>query len=90
MCNHEKYESIERRLRKQAPWTDFKCNDIHEGDRIIHPDGETGIVIFTKLKNSVNDYPEWHVKYDSTGEYSRLVLQIGKKGIAVVMDESNN
>lgn len=69
-----------------APWKDFKGNNIFEGDKIIHPSGESGIVVFRK--NSISDSDNWLVDYDD-GCLSRLCLQIGDKGMAIVQPSQN-
>ena len=50
---------------------------IFEGDTLSHPDGLTFIVVY---KNK-----EWFARYDSDPVLSRLSLQIGSKGQAVVI-----
>lgn len=65
-----------------APWKDFEGNEIKEGDRIIHPSGETGIVAFKPELNDAED--QWRVDYQDDFPLSRLCLQIGDKGQAVV------
>jgi hypothetical protein len=64
--------------RKKAPWPDFAGHDIYEGDTIAHPSGETGIVVIV-------DSFEWKVNYRDGDAISRLCLQIGVKGRAVVV-----
>lgn len=72
--------NYEKSLNK-APWLDFKGNDIHEGDTIIHPSGELGIVTFIGVYKEATD--QWRVDYmDNT--QSRLCLQVNKKGMATV------
>ena len=58
-------------------------------DRIQHPSGETGLVV---LNDSFeDDFDKWLVRYGkevtgfSTPFFSRLILQIGEKGRAVVI-----
>jgi hypothetical protein len=65
----------------KAPWTDFAGHDIHEGDTIEHPSGERGRVVFLAQENDPSD--QWRVDYGEAG-LSRLCLQIGDKGKAVV------
>lgn len=67
---------------KTAPWTDFKGAPIHEGDTILHPSGEQGIVIFLAIEPDPGD--AWRVDY-GTQHLSRLCLQIGNKGMACVV-----
>lgn len=67
---------------RKAPWPDFAGNPIHEGDTIKHPSGEQGSVVF--LPHEEHDGDQWRVDY-GTGDLSRLCLQIGNKGQAVVL-----
>ena len=67
-------------MKLKAPWTDFKNNELFEGDAIIHPDGTIGTIVFKHKNNDPND--EWLVDYGD-GTPSRLCLQIGNKGRAV-------
>ncbi|MGJ8619576.1 MAG: hypothetical protein ACSHWN_04530 [Methylophilaceae bacterium] len=64
-----------------APWPDFAGNPIHEGDCIIHPSGQNGIVIY-KL-NAEDIFSQWLVDYGDGDHPSRLCLQIGNKGRAI-------
>lgn len=69
--------------RRVAPWPDFAGNEIREGDMIEHPTGECGAVCFWPHEKDVGD--QWRVFYpENGGSYSRLGLQIGSKGMAVV------
>jgi hypothetical protein len=65
----------------EAPWQDFAGNDIHEGDTLQHPSGERGRVVF--LANEADPSDQWRVNYGEGG-LSRLCLQVGEKGQAVV------
>lgn len=69
----------------KAPWTDFNGNDIHEGDTIVHPSGQEGTVVTTTADDQ-ND--KWLVDY-GIGSLSRLCLQIGDKGQAVVKNDDS-
>lgn len=73
--------TMESKVNK-APWTDFTGNIINEGDTIIHPSGERGIVVF--LAHEKDTYSQWRVDYGDKG-LSRLCLQIGEKGAGIVM-----
>lgn len=66
----------------KAPWPDFNDQDIYESDTIRHPSGETGKVVFLATEKEASD--QWRVEYDADG-LSRLCLQIGDKGRAVVV-----
>ncbi len=66
---------------KKAPWTDFKGDDIFEGSVIAHPSGQKGTVIFKPERESESD--QWLVDY-GTGYESRLCLQVGGKGQAII------
>lgn len=77
-------------MMRKVPWLDYAGNEIHEGDRIQHPDGNCGTVTFFEFEESPED--QWRVVYDDgnrqpgwTASISRLCLQIGDKGQAVVM-----
>lgn len=65
-----------------APWPDFNGQNIHEGDVIQHPSGECGAVVFLADEEDPGD--QWRVDYGD-GTLSRLCLQIGGKGRAVVV-----
>ena len=79
--------------RRKCPWRDYAGAEIHEGDTIVHPSGERGQVVF--WENAPDSsyiferYPQdqWRVKYEGSGGFSRLCLQIGDKGQAVVAQE---
>lgn len=66
----------------RAPWKDFAGNDIFEGDTIIHPSGESGVVRYRQADCYVQD--RWRVDYGD-GRLSRLCLQIGDRGRAQVV-----
>lgn len=70
--------------RRKAPWPDFAGQEIFEGSVIEHPEGEQGTVFFR------TDYPDpadqWCVDYGD-GVPSRLILQIGEKGMARVIKQ---
>jgi hypothetical protein len=71
---------LEIKMNK-APWTDYNGQDINEGDTIQHPSGERGRVVF--LVNEKDPGDQWRVDYGD-GSLSRLCLQIGDKGQAIV------
>jgi hypothetical protein len=70
--------------RRRAPWPDFKGRRIFEGDTIVHPDGTKGIVIFKGEFEEPGD--QWRVDYGLPAA-SRLCLQIGDRGQAVVLSD---
>lgn len=70
-------------MKRQAPWPDYAGNPIYEGDLIRHPLGETGKVVFVPTEEDQSS--QWRVAYGD-GMLSRLGLQIGDKGQAVVID----
>jgi hypothetical protein len=74
---------IKEEERRKAPWKDFAGNDIYEGDKIIHPSGEYGIVVFKE--DPTEEADRWLVNYGGSFFRSRLCLQIGDKGKAVVV-----
>lgn len=72
--------------RRKAPWPDYAGNPIHEGDTIRHPaDGTTGVVFVLASEERATD--RWQVLYGAfePKRASRLCLQIGVNGQAVVV-----
>lgn len=76
----------EENVMNKAPWPDFNGYDIYEGDIIAHPSGETGQVVFLASESDPSD--QWRVNY-GTDYLSRLCLQIGDKGRAIVTPNKN-
>jgi hypothetical protein len=70
-------------LIMKAPWTDYNGQPIFEGNTIAHPEGITGVVIYNNDGYGV--FGKWRVDY-GCGHFSGLNLQIGEKGMAVVVD----
>lgn len=70
--------------KARCPWRDYAGNVIHEGDKIQHPSGERGTVLYWRHEKEQSD--RWRVQYEDApqGVVSRLGLQIGDKGRAVV------
>lgn len=66
----------------KAPWPDINGQDIYDGDTIEHPSGERGTVVFLSHETDPGD--QWRVDYGNAG-LSRLCLQIGERGRAVVV-----
>lgn len=66
----------------KAPWLDYAGSEVHEGDRIRHPSGEDGVVVYLADEDEPED--QWRVDYGHVG-LSRLCLQLGDKGQAVVV-----
>lgn len=68
---------------RQAPYQDFAGSPIYEGDVIRHPhSGDRGRVVFDPHGETEAD--QWRVRYGIEDVLSRLVLQVGEKGQAVV------
>lgn len=68
--------------RLKAPWPDFEGSDIFAGDTIFHPvSGQSGTVVYFPDRESDSD--KWLVDYGDDIN-SRLCLQIGDKGQAIV------
>tara|TARA_R100000656_G_scaffold124957_2_gene104571 strand:- start:260 stop:469 length:210 start_codon:yes stop_codon:yes gene_type:complete len=67
----------------KSPYKDFNGNDIHEGDQIAHPSGQKGKVIFHPERHDDSD--RWCIAYENCGFESRLCLQVGEAGRAVVI-----
>lgn len=63
-----------------APYKDFIGKEIAEGDIIVHPSGEQGVVLLRL--NREDDQDRWIVDYGD-GVESRLCLQVGDRGRAV-------
>lgn len=70
-----------RDMRATAPWKCFADNDIHEGDIILHPSGQRGVVVY--LPEELSSANAWLVRYDD-GTLSRLCLQVGDKGMGIL------
>ena len=66
---------------KTAPWLDYNHKPIHELDTIRHPNGETGTVLYMADRKE-----PWRVRYDDNLP-RRLVLRVGVKGQAVVVNK---
>lgn len=75
-------QNIQTKLK--APFHDYKNQEIFEGDLIQHPSGEKGTVVFEK--RSEEDSDNWLVLYED-GIKSRLCLQVGDKGRAIVTEK---
>lgn len=76
-------QEAELKRVNKAPWPDFQGRDIYEGDVIEHTSGERGVVCFWPDEKDPSD--QWRVFYAEYGApHSRLCLQIGDKGQAVV------
>lgn len=69
-------------MMRKAPWIDYAGHPIREGDTIRHPSGEEGEVVFMPEEGRPED--QWRVAYGD-GLLSRLCLQVGDKGQAVVV-----
>ena len=75
--------------RRKAPWLDYAGNPIHEGDALVHPAGDRGVVVYYPngrpgVSFDGNEADKWFVEYSGDGNENRLCLQIGNKGQAVV------
>jgi len=68
---------------RKAPWTDFKGDDIREGDVMSHPSGQQGTVVFHHERKAPSD--QWVIDYGEIGLESRLCLQVGDRGQAIVI-----
>lgn len=68
--------------KEQAPWPDFNGLPINHGDRLVHPDGSEFVAV--KLPGYADDSDAWRAIYDGESVPSRLSLQIGGKGKAIV------
>lgn len=68
-----------------APWPDFAGNPIKAGDTIRHPSGEQGTVLYWPHEQDPGS--QWRVDYGGPNGVSRLSLQIGDKGQAIVIPQ---
>lgn len=80
--------AIEKLLVQQivAPWPDYAGKPIRHGDRLQHPDGTTFVTI--RINGQDDEFNAWRCVYDGADilvTTSRLCLQIGDKGQAVVV-----
>lgn len=73
--------------RRIAPWPDYAGNVIREGDTIAHPvTSDRGTVVLDE--SYANDSGKWRVRYeDGPDGTMALVLQIGERGMAVVVSD---
>lgn len=69
---------------RKAPWPDFNGSPLFEGDIIVHPSKETGVIVY--LPGHEHPADSWRVDYGD-GTLSRLSLQIGDKGQAVKSED---
>lgn len=79
--------------RHKSPWPDYRGADIFEGDTIIHPSGDSGVVVFLPAcaGSEADTTIAWRVKYGD-GDCLWLGNQIGGRGRACVLatKESGN
>lgn len=69
-------------MRREAPWKDYKGQNIYEGAVIQHPVSKQRGTVVYKERENVTD--SWLVDY---GDFeSRLCLQIGDKGRAEIIE----
>ena len=83
-----------RERPRRAPWPDYIGNPIYDGDTIFHQSsGEIGTVKYANgfeagRARAGNNYG-WYVDYDGK-PYSALQLQVGDKGQATVVRNSQD
>ena len=70
--------------KRKAPYLDFSGKPIYEGDTIMHPDLTTGKVYYNE-RVTPDSYRWWRVWY-TDGNDLCLGLQVGDKGMAIVVD----
>lgn len=72
--------------RRKAPWPDYRGADIFEGDTIIHPSGDSCVVVFilAYASSEADIANAWRVKYGD-GDCLWLGNQIGDRGRACVL-----
>lgn len=73
-------------MKNKCPWKDFAGNDLYEGDFIIHPNGEKGKILHFPARWNIHS--QWMVDYQDGSPLSRLSMQIGDKGMAVLFKSS--
>ena len=49
---------------RRAPWPDIMGTELFEGDRIVHPNDQIGVVVYDK--NETTERGKWKVDYDGT------------------------
>lgn len=74
-------------MREIAPWPDFEGHPIMEGDRIIHPSGDSGFVVH--FPDASDDAERWRVDYGH-GSTRSLFIEVGEQGRATVVDETGS
>lgn len=72
-------------MRQKAPWPDFDGNQIVEGDRVVLPCGESGVVV-CRVPGSLAA-EDWCVDYGG-GDLKGLAGEVSKTGRAVMLDET--
>lgn len=72
-------------LSKKSPFKDFTGSDLFEGDKIKHPSGCVGIIVYDESKKKLGT--EWRVKYLDTQESLWLGNQVGGRGMAVKLSD---
>lgn len=73
-------------MRHPAPWPDFAGRQINHGDYLAHPDGTEFVAV--RLNGFDDEGDAWRAIYGNPPSISRLCLQIGNKGRAVLSDHS--
>lgn len=77
-----KREAANSRTGVLCPWPDYIGTPIRHGDRLSHPDGTEFVAVYLNGYDTAED--SWRAVYDA-GPVSRLCLQIGDKGQAVLI-----
>lgn len=72
-------------MRKTAPWPDCYGHSVSEGERIVQPEGDSGVVLF--IADAADEEAQWQVNY-GYGPLRRLVDELGKQVRASVIDET--
>jgi len=68
----------------KSPYKDFKGNEIYSGCVLVHPSGQEGVIVFHPERLDIAD--QWVIQYNDEFE-SRLCLQVGEKGRAVIKNQ---
>ena len=71
----------------ESQYNDYNGVPLNVGDRIEHPDGDIGTVVYDKKIK--DEYRRWRVKYSDLEHSLWLGLQVGDKGQAVRIEPTS-
>ena len=81
---HNKKVKKNMHSKTKAPWSDFSDKPIFDGNTILHPSGEKGVVF---LADDDDPADKWRVRYED-GQVHRLCLQIDDKAMGIVVPQN--